>query len=131
MPAAFEGNRYYSSQDEDRAGAEFGAERAEGDLLFRDSGYGSGGMLPGLPQADPAFISLDNAHTHVGRSLENGKAPVLEMPSKIKVPEGPEGQATQYLRSMREKKLGVGSGQSKGKGVDVLENGMKGLNVNN
>jgi hypothetical protein len=54
----------YSSEDEDVAGAEFGAEKVESDLLFRDSGYGSGGMLPGLVETSPTATGKGKA---VGR----------------------------------------------------------------
>ncbi|CZR64723.1 uncharacterized protein PAC_14622 [Phialocephala subalpina] len=58
-------NGYQS--DSDTAGAEFGAERqpAKGEegLLFRDSGYGSQGMLPGLGQSAP-MSEFQNTNGH-------------------------------------------------------------------
>ena len=52
----------FYSDDEDVEGAEFGAVRkpaqGEEDLLFRDSGYGAGGMLPGLVDSAPMIQGL-------------------------------------------------------------------------
>lgn len=125
IPAAFEGDRYYSSDDDDREGAEFGAERAEGDLLFRDSGYGNGGMLPGLPQPNHASTPQSIPRTHVGRKVEKSRKPLSE---PVKDNGSSVGQATHYLRRMREKRQSIESG--KGKEVNDLEIGMRGLNVN-
>lgn len=125
---------YYS--DEDPAGAAFGAERqpakGEEDLLFRDSGYGSAGMLPGLGQKAPVagYQSPDGVVVgDYGERIRFGK--VLNHEQEMA---RSEGEATKALRRMKERRRSsAASAASKGKGkaVDMgdVENGMNRLNV--
>jgi hypothetical protein len=84
---------YYSDED-DELGAEFGAARStargEEGLLFRDSGYGSGGMLPGLKEMSP--IATSNRTAHLGRVLDD------EPVGKANVASNSEGEATKALK---------------------------------
>ena len=92
---------YYSSDDE--SGIQMGAERTEGDLLFSNSGYGVGGMLPGLAERDPAATPLSCTHEATDKK-----------PSTSSGENGAVGQATIGLRSLKAK--------LKGKGSDLLSN---------
>lgn len=128
IPAAFEGESrtYYSEDDSDVAGAEFGAEKAEGDLLFSESGYGNAGMLPGLQQPSPAtFKSTTVANTPrsmLGRVVDDGTSG-SNAKGKAK-----EGEATSYLRQMREKRQGF-KHKYDGKNVEGLEIGVGNMSV--
>jgi hypothetical protein len=134
---------YYSDED-DTAGAAFGAERvlAKGEegLLFRDSGYGSAGMLPGLSgqKAPVAGYQVQNQNQNQARNgdvvgdwgekINYGK--VLNHDEEMV---RAEGEATKALRRMKKRRSSVASAASKGKGkvVDVggVERGIEGLNV--
>lgn len=52
---------YYSSEND--SDYQLGAETTEGHLLFRNTGYGGGGMLPGLAEHDPASTAPPVTHT--------------------------------------------------------------------
>jgi hypothetical protein len=116
------GENYYSDEDDD-IGAEFGAARAtakgEEGLLFRDSGYGSGGMLPGLKEMSP--VAKSDGSAQVGRVVDDGSL------GKVKVASNAEGEATKALRRMRERRRS--SAASKASGVNGLENGVKNMSV--
>lgn len=137
---------YYS--DEDPAGAAFGAERdsakGEEDLLFRDSGYGHAGMLPGLGQPAPVakYQTTDGDHQRnfsgsttedhrsghdIGEDFESGSG--LNYHERI---ERASGEATKALQRMRERRRSsAGAATGKGKGIDMmgLERGMNGMHV--
>lgn len=127
IPAVFEGE-YYTDEEEDSAGAAFGAERGEGDLLFRNSGYGRGGMLPGLPQANPSSIYARPHQLKTGQVVDNSDEE--EDSERPRNTELSEGEATKYLRKIKERRRSEGV-RSQGKGVDTIEDGVRGLNVNN
>jgi hypothetical protein len=127
IPAAFEGDSctYYSEDDSDVAGAEFGAEKAEVDLLFRDSGYGNAGMLPGLQQPSPATFRTTNVantpRSMAGRVVEDGMSG-----SNGKGKEN-VGEATSYLRRMKEKRRS--SGHKNSNSVEGLEAGVRDMSM--
>ena len=50
-------NAYSSDEDEDLAGARFGAAAGEGGLLFNESEYARSGSLPGLGR-QPGYADL-------------------------------------------------------------------------
>jgi len=106
------GESYYSD-DDNIAGAEFGAVRQSGKdkehLLFRDSGYGSGGVLPGLPERSPL-------------------APVGGLGRPREDPKVAEnlGEATKGLRRIRERTKSEAA--SAHVDVEDSEKGVKGLN---
>lgn len=116
------GENYYSDED-DELGAEFGAVRspAEGEeeLLFRDSGYGSGGMLPGLAEMNPVATRIDDPH--LGRVV--GDEPV----GTVKVASNAEGEVTKALKRMRERKRS--SAASRTNGADGLENDVRDMSI--
>lgn len=143
-------NGYQS--DSDTASAEFGAERqpAKGEegLLFRDSGYGSQGMLPGLGQSAP-MTGYQNANGHTvstnrhrqtnayqkngsharKSSVEMNGDIVGDFGEKIRLGkvlnhseqmELSEGEATKALRRMKERRRSsAASAASKGKGKAI------------
>lgn len=116
------GENYYSDED-DELGAEFGAARSdakgEEGLLFRDSGYGSGGMLPGLKEMSP--MTTSDGSTQVGRVADDGSL------GKVQVASNAEGEATKALRRMKERRRS--STASKMNGMHDVENGVKNLSV--
>lgn len=123
LPAAFEGERYYSEDDEDVAGAESGAERAEGELLFRDSGYGGGGMLPGLLQHNPSVMTTaaNTPGSILGRVVNDGSTGGRGTER--------DGEATKYLRRMKERRWSLTTAE-KGKGVEPgLKDGVRNLRM--
>jgi len=101
----------YTSDEED-----FGAMRSPAkdgeELLFRDSGYGSGGTLPGLKDGNPA--ATKNSLVPLGRVVE----PVREGSDTSS-----EGEATKALKRLREKR-----NMSK-RNVNDLETGMGNMSV--
>lgn len=122
IPAAFEGDRYHTDEDED---TESGAEKLEGDLLFRDTGYGNGGMLPGLPQKAPmAQHPLEKDSRRIPRKEIRSSGYGKDV--KKTKDRGSEGEATAYLRRLREKRR---SGESTGDGVEGLEHGVRNMNM--
>ncbi|KAE8447214.1 hypothetical protein EG329_011045 [Mollisiaceae sp. DMI_Dod_QoI] len=115
--------------DADSTGAEFGAMRqpakGEEDLLFRDSGYGSAGMLPGLVQKAPVAEYQDTDGDVVGdfgEEINYGR--VLNHDEEMR---RSEGEATKALRRMKERRRsslessGSAASRGKGKAVDVTE----------
>jgi hypothetical protein len=62
----------YYSDDDDEWGADYGAMRTpavgEEDLIFRDSGYGADGMLPGLTGMNVPLTGTESVH--LGRSID-------------------------------------------------------------
>lgn len=113
--SAVEYNRYYSDED-DIEGAEFGAvmklARGEEDLLFRDSGYGFGGMLPGLVEMAPMVKGMP-----LGRVLDDDRDGVCSnRVGKVKVASnaGAEGEATKGLRHMRGRRRSSAASQGSG-----------------
>lgn len=109
--APISGETYYSDED-DIEGAEFGATRkpakGEEELLFRDSGYGSQGMLPGLEEKIPlaglgAELGFDPADFELiryGKVVGEDEDVAV---GKAKVVSNAEGEATKALRRMKEK----------------------------
>jgi hypothetical protein len=141
--APISGEIYYSDED-DIEGAEFGAMRkpakGEEELLFRDSGYGSQGMLPGLVEKTPLaglgseqpFDPADFELIRYGRVVSEDEDAAIE---KVKVVSNAEGEAIMALR-LKEKRMSSGAGASSavkanGNGdlVSEVERGMNGLNV--
>ncbi|PMD29915.1 hypothetical protein L207DRAFT_444545 [Hyaloscypha variabilis F] len=134
---------YSDDEEEDTAGAEFGAMRrspvGEEEFLFRDSGYGSGGMLPGLrdktPLAglsgEPRFIPEDFEVIRLGRVVGN------EAGENRKGRDISEGEATRALMRIREKRksseaTSVAStirANERENSVDAVERGVRGLNM--
>jgi hypothetical protein len=114
------GDNYYSDE-EDEHGAEFGAIRkpanGEEELLFRDMGYGSGGMLPGLSERSP--VSSRNGGVPLGRVVDSAGV------GKVEVASNAEGEATKALKRMRERRRS--SAASKTNGTDGLEKGVKNM----
>jgi hypothetical protein len=141
--APISGETYYSDED-DIEGAEFGATRipAEGeeDLLFRDSGYGSHGMLPGLAEKTPlaglggelAFDPTDFEIIRYGKVVEEDDDAAVR---KAKVVGNAEGEATKGLRRIKERRSSAGSrtrmvkANEKENSVLGIEKGMNNLNV--
>jgi len=125
IPAAFEGEQYYSDEEDDFADAEFGAERGEGDLLFRDSGYGSGGMLPGLPQPNPANASS------VGTVLDDSKTGNSQ--GKVKNATNVDGEATKGLRRLKDRRRSSAACKGKEKAVEfegvAIENRVRKMSL--
>lgn len=114
----------YYSDDEDIEGAEFGAMqdsmRAE-DLLFRDSGYGSPGGLPGIQ--DP--LIMDRTYPTRDDNRRNVHGDLHSSESKI-------GQATRALQRLREKRhsrASMDGSDSANADVGEVERDMQGLKV--
>lgn len=101
----------YHSDEEDIEGADFGAMRTptsgEEGLLFRDSGYGSQGMLPGLTEktplagllGQPAFVPEDFEVIRLGKVVGDEEADQRK---------SSEGEATRALRRIGEKRRSSG-----------------------
>jgi hypothetical protein len=99
----------------DNDGVDFGAMRtptkSEEGLLFRDSGYGSGGMLPGLTEqtplagmlGEPRYILEDDEVIRLGKVVNE------EGFRKGKGRENLEGEATKSLRRMKKNKTSSGT----------------------
>jgi hypothetical protein len=131
----------YHSEEDDNKGADFGAMRTpangEEGLLFRDSGYGGGGMLPGLTEKTPLagipgelrFISDDIEVIRLGKVVgEDGFG-------KGKGGEILEGEATRALKRIREKRTSSGAPsvastvRPNRDSVETVEKGMEGLSM--
>ena len=116
VPAA--NYQYYSSDDE--SAIQTGAEKTEGDLLFRNSGYGHEGMLPGLAELDLAPTTQVPAQT-----------PWEDAPTTPRSAESPVGEATLGLRRLKGKfrgQLNDGSWTiEKGTAVTGVEDEKTGL----
>lgn len=97
-------------EDEDQAGANFGAERSP---VFRDSGYGAAGMLPGISAQGSRVAGLKQNKGH-GERVSTGKGVGREEQMKRA-----EGEANKALRRM----------EQNGSGVTGVEKGMQGLSV--
>jgi hypothetical protein len=131
-----------NSDDEDLEGAEFGAMRGsriqgEDSLLFRDSGYGSAGMLPGLKERSPLEDFNFGQMEDFGEKIRLGR--VLDDDEEIgnlKIAGNKEGEATKALRRMKERRSSVAS-NGKGddlvvqRGAEVLERGVNELSLTN
>jgi len=83
-------NDCHSSDDE--GSIEIGAEKTEGDLLFSNSGYGDGGMLPGLAEPDPAYIGPVPT-----------QARMKYIPETPRIVDSSVGEVTLGLRRLRDK----------------------------
>jgi len=94
-----------------------GAEATENYLLFKDSGYGNGGMLPGLKE--PAPISSVSAIPRKTRDE------VARTPRKFTEP---EGEATKGLRRLREKLSNLRAKEKAERETGVVEQ-MQGLSL--
>jgi hypothetical protein len=116
------GVNYYSDED-DELGAEFGAARSsakgEEEPLFRDSGYGSRGMLPGLKDINPS--STTNGSAHLGQVV------CEDTIGQVKSPSNAGGEATKASGRMRERRRS--SATSKTNGTDALENGFAKMSI--
>ena len=141
-PKTAPGISYYDEEDEDIAGADFGAMRKSfggEEFLFRDSGYGSGGMLPGLKEKtplagmseEPRFIPEDFEFIQLGHVVDN------ESVVKGNSRDSSEGEATRALRRLREKRRSSGAtsvastvkAHDRGSSVEEMERGVSGLNM--
>lgn len=117
------GENHYSDE-EDELGAEFGAARTsdkgEEGLLFRDSGYGFGGMLPGLTEMNPA--STASGSSNRGRVLGDEAVGKGDLSSTA---EG--GEATKALRRMKERRRSSATGKANRSGG--LEDGVQNMRI--
>jgi hypothetical protein len=139
--APISGETYYSDEDDVHA-AEFGAMRprakGEEELLFRDGGYGSQGMLPGLADKTPlaglggapAFNAGDFEVIRFGRVLGEDNGAII---GKARVVSNAEGEATKALRKRRKRRSSAPSttsaAKTNGNHISEVERGMHGLNV--
>lgn len=128
------------SDEDDIEGREFGAASgrngiSEEALLFRDSGYGVEGMLPGLQDRSPmadlgrGTVVMDGTDGGLGKSV--GKVKVdgnLEEKALRKKPVRLEGEATRGLRRMRERRRSSATSKSSGS-IGELQNGVKNMSV--
>jgi len=128
------------SDEDDIEGRNFGAASgknaiSEEALLFRDSGYGSQGMLPGLKEPSPmadlgrGTVVMDGTDGGLGRSV--GKVKVdgnLEEKALRRKPIHVEGEATKGLRRLREHRQSSPTRKSGGS-VSGLQNGLKNMSV--
>ena len=125
----------YSDEDEDVAGKEFGSMRREEnggeEFLFRDSGYGSQGALPGLEKksaiadlrgvwgSPPAANGVNSGdEIRLGRVLGEDQDEGIDT---AKVESNGEGEATKALRRMRERRRN--SVTSQGNSLDLGSSG--------
>jgi hypothetical protein len=135
-----------TSDDEDLEGAEFGAmrgSRIQGDesLLFRDSGYGSVGMLPGLKERSPLEDFNFGQMEDFGEKIRLGRVLDDEKNGSLKIAGNKEGEATKALRRMKEKRRSsvASNGKSERKsddlvverGTEALERGINELSLRN
>lgn len=104
------------NEDDDQAGANFGAERSP---VFRDSGYGAAGMLPGISAQGTRVAGLKNQKSKSVERISTAKGAGREEQMKRA-----EGEAEKVLRRMNE-----GSGSSGMTGVSGVEKGMEKLRV--
>ena len=111
-------DNYYSDEDDELRAART-PTKGEEDLLFRDSGYGSGGMLPGLMDQDPS--SNSNGGTSAGRMLDEATI------GRTKVPSDADGEATKALWRIRERRRS--SATARANGHTDLEDGVRNLNL--
>jgi hypothetical protein len=90
----------YYSDEVDELGADFGTTgmtaKGEEDLLFRESGYGFGGMLPGL--GDRTSVERSSG-ADFGSVVGHDPAPVR----KARVASDVDGEVTKPLKRMRER----------------------------
>ena len=100
--------------------------RGEEDLLFRDSGYGSGGMLPGLTESAPMVTGMG-----LGRVADENREVSRNRAGKAKAAPNVEGEVTKGLRQMRERRRSSAASQESGSKNDVagVVTGMKGMSV--
>jgi hypothetical protein len=134
-----------TSDDEDLEGAEFGAMRGsriqgEESLLFRDSGYGSAGMLPGLKERSPLEDFNFGQMEDFGDKIRLGRVLDDENIGNRKIAWN-EGEATKALRRMKERRRssvasnGKGEGKSDDlvmqRGTEALERGVDELSLRN
>ncbi|KAK0120406.1 hypothetical protein ONS96_010621 [Cadophora gregata f. sp. sojae] len=79
----------------------------EESLLFRDSGYGSMGMLPGLsalaPMAGQGYKTDGGTVNELGRKTDSGRAADGGNVGNVKIASNAEGEATKALSRMRER----------------------------
>ena len=114
------GGNFYSDRGE-QPGAESGAAKLsarEEEMLFRDSGNGSGGIL-GLK--DFSRSSTTNGRTHLGCVVGE------DVNKDVKVPSDEAGEAMKALRRMRE---GHYSATYKANVIERLENGVEKASIN-
>ena len=115
--------------------------RDEEPLLFRDSGYGSGGMLPGLsalaPMSDGRYKDDGDVVGDFGENFNHGRVVEDDQVSNIKIASNAEGEATKALKRMRERRRSatarkpVGSSERRDSQPHVgdLVRGVNGLQV--
>jgi hypothetical protein len=135
-----------NSDDEDLEGAEFGAMRGsriqgEESLLFRDSGYGSVGMLPGLKERSPLEDFNFGQMENFGDKIRLGRVLDDEKFSNLKIAGNKEGEATKALRRMKERRRSSVASSGKGgrksedivvqPGTEALEKGVNELSLKN
>lgn len=125
-------------------GAEFGAARttaAQGDdeeeLLFRDSGYGAGGMLPGLTEVNPASLTAESLNRNVrGRGVRVeavGSGRNVHRRGEggaVNIPPMPECEATKALGRIKERRRsGVRDSGRSGVGTSDIEDRMRDMRI--
>jgi hypothetical protein len=129
-----------NSDEEDLEGAEFGAMRgsriqSQESLLFRDSGYGSVGMLPGLKQRSPLEDFNFGQMEDFGEKIRIGRVLDDKNTGNLKIAGNKEGEATKALRRMKERRSSVASnGKSDDlvqRGAEALERGVNDLSLKN
>ena len=115
--------------------------RDEEPLLFRDSGYGSGGMLPGLsalaPMSDGRYKNDADVVGDFGENVNYGRVIDDDQVSNIKTASNAEGEATKALKRMQERRRSatarkpVGSSERRASQPHVgdLVRGVNGLQV--
>jgi hypothetical protein len=130
----------YHSEEEEIEGADFGVMRTpnmgEEGLLFRDSGYGSHGMLPGLTEKTP-LAGLSGQSRFVPEDFEVVRLGKVVGDEEAEQRKSSEGEATRALRRIRENRRSSGGvsvastieAHGKGASIDDVERGMNGLNI--
>ena len=127
--------RSYGTGDDDAASSS--ASVAEGDLLFRDSGYGGGGMLPGLWESVPG-ATADDARPGTSRSVdasgvERGQSQYFKRKT-LRKSGGGEGKEREKEREkekerLKERKKEGSLGKGHGKRMSDLQQRLKNLGV--
>lgn len=127
------GDRHSSDEEQHVKAPE--PTRSEEELLFRDSGYGSGGMLPGLtakaPMAKEAMgLGLGNEDSGDELSADASRSTHVSRQA-----ESPVGEATRALRRMKGTSSSVGhvkfadDGEEGEGGLQSVVGGMQKLDV--
>jgi hypothetical protein len=90
----------------------------EESLLFRDSGHGWQGMLPGLlslaPTANGRYKNVGAVVGDLGERVNFWKVVGDEEMGKVKIAGNAEGEATKALKRMQEKRMSRSAGSREG-----------------